>query len=170
MPLIGNFFQQIGVTFAFDYCLEFLSHSLFEYTAHPNHTLEATICGDKFRADQIILAHTHHAWRLQAAAGNTGQCAEGHARWGHAGIFAADNHHAVCLRDKHDNALETPAGSHRILHNGIHGDLLHHTVRAYLGISVSAFPVTFLHVDIFTQLDWLVWTCGIDAERRLAIQ
>src|SRR3990172_893995 len=156
--------HEIGVAFAGADCFEFIRHTVLQHRRHPHHALETSIRGDKLGTDEIELSHAHHAGGLHAATRNARQRGEGHARGGHGGIFARDDHHAIRFRDEHDDAFETSAGSHRVLHDGVHRDLLHHTVRTDLGVVVCPFPVPFFHVDRLAQFDRLIGTRGIDAE------
>jgi hypothetical protein len=88
-------FDQVRVALALGNRLELVGHRLLQEAAHPHDALEAAIGGDELGADQVELADAHHARCLQAAAGHARQRAEGHARRSHAGVLAADHHHAV---------------------------------------------------------------------------
>ncbi len=162
--------DQIGDALTRSSGLEFICHGLFEHAAHPHHTLEAAICRDKLGADQVELAHPHHTWGLQTAAGDAGQRAEGHPCGGHSGVFTADDHYAVHFRDHHHDAFEAAAGRHRVFHDRVHGDLFDNAMRTSLGVLVGAFPITSFDIDRLAQLDGLVRAGRVDAKGGLAIQ
>jgi len=139
-----------------------LGQLLLEDRGHPHHALESALGQDELRTRDVELSESHHAGRLQASPGHACKRGKRHSGGRHACIFTANDHDAVGLRDDHGNALEAAAGRHRVLHDRIHGDLLHGSVAGDLNELVDALEVALLGIDQGALLDGLVGPGWVD--------
>ena len=169
-PLVGDSIDQIRHTLPLRHRRQLGRHRVLEETGHPHHPLETTVGRDELGARQVELPHPHHAGSLEATAGHTRQRRERHPRRRHARILTADHHHPLRLGDVHHDALETPAGRHRVLHNRVHRHLWDRPLRVLHRRLVRPRPIPPDRVNQIPLRHRLVRARRIDLVRRLAVQ
>src|SRR5664280_1977272 len=168
--LVGDLLEKVGHAVALADFLQRRAHALAQVGAHPDDAAQAAVGGDELLAGQVELAHAHHARRLHAAAGGSGERGEGHAAGRHAGVLAADDHEAVGFWHEHHDALEAATRRHRRLHDGVERHAVHRLVGLVVDELVGAGELALHGVEDHALGHRLVGAGGVDLVARLAVE
>ena len=111
-------------------------HLILQHLGHPDDTAGAAFGCDELVGSDEVLAVTHEARGLHAAAGHGSHLGEGHAQGGHARMLTAGDDNAHGNRLHAADTLEAAAGGHGILEQGVQGYVLQRAVRVLDKLSV----------------------------------
>ena len=101
-----------------------LCHEVFQLLGHPYDTLDSALCLHELLGRDEVLAVSHEARCLHAAACHGRHLREGHSKRRHARVLTVGDDNAVGERLDTADTLEASAGGHGILHDGIQGYML----------------------------------------------
>ena len=150
--------------------IDAVTHLILQQLGQPYDTAHAAFGSDELLGGDEVLAVTHEARRLHAAAGHGGHLGERHAERGHAGVLTHRDDNAHADRLDAADAFEAAAGGHRILEQGVQRDVLQRAVgilgNGFVDVLVGAEAL----VDALFLGDDLAGTLRVKLVGRLGVQ
>src|SRR5699024_9420404 len=145
-------------------------YSVFQFFWHPDDTFHAAFRFHEFLGTDEMLAVSHEARRLYAAACHGRHLREGHSKRRHTRILTVGDAYSVGERLDSADTLETSAGSHGILHDGIQSYMLQGALREFLYRLVHIFVGTEFFIDGTFLGDHLAGSRRIQLVGRLGVK
>ena len=113
---------------------------------------------------------SHESRCLNSTTGHTCQLGEGHSQRSHACILTVGDNNTVGERLDTTDTLEASAGGHRLLHDGVQGNLFQSTLGVQLNCLIDILVLTDSLIDGLLFGDNLAGSLGIQLVGSLCVQ